>query len=214
MNEMLLWFFPHGGQPRVAGWLVGFGCRRLGAVLKCTPDDDDDDEHWIKRAYVCVCVYVWLLCTPGLFSVADPCEHVLCTISGRGPFQQRVIWFGGSFFFVLQYSVALSNGKCSLPTNIANESLECCLSYACGRWLNLWRTCHVPAQSASQITWFSLTSTAFANETQIVEFGDLIFHDRFAVAQLGTAVFVVARLDGDHCAVTDLDQRHYFEGDW
>ena len=59
-----------------------------------------------------------------------------------------------------------------------------------------------------------LTSSATTDESEIVELGDLVLHDRGAVSQFPAAVLVVARLDGDQGAVGDLVEGHDLEGHW
>jgi hypothetical protein len=59
----------------------------------------------------------------------------------------------------------------------------------------------------------SLTSSAPADEPQIVELGDLVLHDGRRVSQLGAVVLVVAGLDGDDGAVADVAESDHLEGD-
>jgi len=57
-----------------------------------------------------------------------------------------------------------------------------------------------------------LTSAAASDEPKVVELGHLVLHDGRAVPQLGAVIFIVARLDGDHCAVHHVAQRDHLEG--
>ena len=57
-----------------------------------------------------------------------------------------------------------------------------------------------------------LTSARSADESEVVEFGDLILHLRRAVPQLGAVVLVVAGPQGDVGAVGDVAQGYDFEG--
>lgn len=57
----------------------------------------------------------------------------------------------------------------------------------------------------------ALTATTTADETQVIEFGDLVLHHRGAVPQLCTAVLVVAGPYRHQRAVPDVAQRDHLE---
>ena len=58
-----------------------------------------------------------------------------------------------------------------------------------------------------------LTSPASPDEPQIVELGHLVLHEGGRVPQLGAAILVVARANGDQRAVPDLAESDHLERD-
>lgn len=59
-----------------------------------------------------------------------------------------------------------------------------------------------------------LTSAASADEPKIVEFGDLILHQRGGVSQLRATVLVVAGSDRHQSPVANLAEGDHFERHW